>query len=114
MEPAEPKQVEIYVAANGDAPYEKWYSKLRDRRTRAVIANRINRIRLGNLGCTRTVGDGVFELKIDYGPGYRVSFADATSTIILLLGGGDKSSQSSDIKEAKRSWKDYKDRSEPI
>jgi putative addiction module killer protein len=70
----------------------------------------LDRIQLGNLGDYRSVGSGVFELKIDYGPGYRVYFAQVDSLIILLLCGGDKSTQDRDIRQSQQFWSDFKHR----
>ena len=71
---------------------------------------RLDRVRLGSLGKNRSVGEGVFELKIDYGPGYRVYYAIEERTVIRLLLGGDKSSQKGDIALARKYWKDHKRR----
>ncbi len=71
---------------------------------------RLNQLQLGNLGYYRSVGEGVCELKINHGPGYRVYFAQVDTTIILLLCGGDKSSQAEDISLAIGYWNDYKRR----
>ena len=81
--------------------FKDWLSNLRDSRARARIAERIRRLGLGNLGDARPVGDGVSELKIDYGPGYRVYFVKPGLEIVVLLCGGDKSSQTRDIRAAK-------------
>jgi putative addiction module killer protein len=105
---AEPKQIDFYVTRNGEAPFEQWLNGLRDRRARARIDTRLARVRLGNLGETRDVGEGVHELKIDYGPGYRLYFGNAGTSLLLLLCGGDKSTQEADIKRAKKYWSDYK------
>jgi putative addiction module killer protein len=74
------------------------------------IEQRLDRLRLGNLGNFRSVGEGVCELKIDYGPGYRVYFGQVGTTIVLLLCGGDKSTQDRDIRKAKEYWIDYEQR----
>ncbi len=71
---------------------------------------RLDRVRLGNLGDSRIVGQGMRELKVDYGPGYRIYFAQEGSRVILLLLGGDKSSQEKDIDAAREYWKDHKRR----
>lgn len=82
--------------------FSKWLKKLRDADAKARINLRVRRIALtGNLGDYKPVGDGVCELRIDYGPGYRLYFAQRGSEIILLLIGGDKTSQQRDIKRAK-------------
>lgn len=80
--------------------YRKWFKALRDRRARARIDIRIKRISLGNLGDVKSVGKGVYELRIDYGPGYRVYFVERKGIIIILLAGGKKSTQKQDIKKA--------------
>ena len=80
--------------------YKKWVKTLKDRRARARIDIRIKRISLGNLGDAKSVGEGVFELRIDYGPGYRVYFVERNESKIILLAGGKKSAQKQDIKKA--------------
>ena len=102
------KQVESYVRADGSCPFEDWMTSLRDQRARARIRTRIDRVQLGNLGNCEPVGGGVSELKIDYGPGYRVYFGQVGTKLVILLCGGDKSSQSEDIKKAIEYWEDYK------
>jgi putative addiction module killer protein len=81
--------------------YARWFARLRDSNARARINVRIQRLLLGNPGDVRAVGEGVSELRIDYGPGYRVYFARRGTTIVILLAGGDKSTQAKDIMEAK-------------
>ena len=82
------KRVLIYEDPHGKAPYSEWVKGLRDKRAAAKIDIRIARISLGNLGYWEPVGEGVGELKIDYGPGYRVYFGQMGSTIVVLLNGG--------------------------
>ena len=81
--------------------YAQWLEKLRDRQAKARIAIRIRRLSLGNPGDVRPVGGGVSELRIDYGPGYRVYFLKQGATLVVLLAGGDKSSQAADIAKAR-------------
>ena len=83
------------------AAYAEWFSGLRDRAVKARIDIRIRRLSLGNPGDVKPVGDGVSELRIDFGPGYRVYFIQKGSVYVVLLAGGDKSSQSRDIRQAK-------------
>jgi len=80
--------------------YQKWFASLKDRNAKARIDIRIRRISLGNLGDVKPVGEGVSEIRIDYEPGYRIYFVQEFSTLIILLCGGDKSTQSQDIKRA--------------
>lgn len=80
--------------------YSEWFKSLRDRQARARINVRIRRLSLGNPGDVKPVGEGVSELRIDYGPGYRVYFVEQGHTVVILLAGGDKQTQERDIKTA--------------
>jgi len=80
--------------------YARWFRRLRDGQARAQIDVRIRRLSLGNPGDARPVGGGVSELRIDYGPGYRVYFLQRGRSLIVLLAGGDKDSQGRDIRRA--------------
>ena len=82
--------------------YMKWYARLKDRMARMRIAVRIRRMQNGNIGDVKLVGDGVFELRFDFGPGYRVYYTERDNEIIILLAGGDKSTQKSDIETARK------------
>ena len=82
--------------------FAKWLDRLKDRRGRLRILARIERLTLGNVGDVKPVGSGVSELRIDHGPGYRVYFVKRGTVLIILLCGGDKSTQSRDIARAKR------------
>jgi len=82
--------------------YARWFGALRDREARARVLVRIRRLSLGNPGDSRPVGEGVSEMRIDYGPGYRVYFKRHGEVVVILLAGGDKSTQQSDIEHAKR------------
>lgn len=99
-----------YVLPTGKEPVEEWLFALTDIKGRAKIRARINRLRSGNPGKSRMVGVGILELKIDFGPGYRVYFAKTDNKIVLLLCGGDKTTQSADIKKAAEFLRDYKRR----
>jgi putative addiction module killer protein len=81
--------------------YRKWETGLRDRKTRAFIAAKVDKLRYGIMGDIRPVGQGISELRIHYGPGYRIYFQQRGKEIVMLLCGGDKSSQARDIKRAK-------------
>lgn len=82
--------------------FSKWLSKLKDTIAKIAIARRITRLESGNVGDSKPVGDGVFELRIDVGKGYRVYFTNKDNTIVFLLVGGDKATQDKDIKTAKK------------
>lgn len=106
---ATPKDIKLFRTRDGKKPFIEWLNSLKDQRAKQKIQLRIDRLSLGNLGHTNSVGEGVQELKIDYGPGFRVYFAWEGNTVVILLLGGDKSSQNEDIKKAKSYWKDYKE-----
>lgn len=104
---AQPREIQNYLTREGRSPFQEWLNSLRDMKARVRIEKRLERVSLGNLGDYRSLGEGVYELKIDYGPGYRIYFGQRGSTIVLLLCGGDKSTQEQDILRAKEYWRDY-------
>jgi putative addiction module killer protein len=89
--------------------YAKWFAGVRDRVTRARIDIRIRRLSLGNAGDTKPVGEGVSELRVDHGPGYRIYFIQRGEVVIVLLAGGDQSTQDKDIRNAKALANDLKE-----
>ncbi|QND50813.1 type II toxin-antitoxin system RelE/ParE family toxin [Phyllobacterium sp. 628] len=89
--------------------YSTWFAKLKDHNARSRINVRIRRLELGNPGKVEPVGEGVSELKIDYGPGYRVYYINRGNTVVILLCGGDKSTQDEDIKTAKQMASEIKE-----
>ncbi|MBF0502553.1 MAG: type II toxin-antitoxin system RelE/ParE family toxin [Candidatus Riflebacteria bacterium] len=99
-----------YVLPNGQQPIEDWLVALKDAKGRAKIRARINRIRSGNPGNFKMVESGILEMKLDFGPGYRIYYAKVGDKIILLLCGGDKITQNEDIKKATEYLNDYKRR----
>ena len=103
--------VEIYQDRRERQPFVDWANALRDQRAQAAIDQRLRRLTLGNLGDYRGVGKGVFELRIDVGPGYRVYFGREGTVAIVLLCGGDKRTQQRDIERAQAYWADYQERS---
>ena len=105
-----PYEIDYYVSEDGRKPFKEWLERLRDVRGRAEIRIRLDRVRIGNFGDSRSVGEGVNELRVDYGPGYRIYFGQDGARLILLLLGGDKSSQKKDIARAKELWRDHKER----
>lgn len=103
-------EVRQYQASDGRLPVSEWLDQLHDGVARARIAARLDRLAAGLRGDWRSVRRGVSELRIDYGPGYRVYFAQHGATVVILLCGGDKRTQAKDIEEAHAYWKDYKAR----
>ena len=104
---AVPKEINYYVTIDGEEPFIRWLDGLIDKRARAKIRTKIDRVSLGNLGDHESVGKGVVELKVDYGPGYRIYCGLEGQTLVVLLCGGDKDSQDKDIKQAQEYWLDY-------
>lgn len=102
-----PRQLKYYVDAKGSVPCEEWLHDLKDQKARGVIRARLKRIERGLLGDCRFLGDGVHEMRIDFGPGYRVYFGEDGPALIVLLAGGVKRTQVDDIREAKKYWRDY-------
>jgi putative addiction module killer protein len=105
-----PVEVRRYQTAEGKVPLSEWLDGLRDGRARARVVARLDRLNVGLLGDWRGVGEGVCELRIDYGAGYRVYYARDGDVLILLFCGGDKRTQTKDIEKAHGYWKDYKAR----
>lgn len=106
-----PKEHEIRIYAKPDEsePYTEWETSLGDRVARARIRARIGRLRLGNFGDSKRVGE-VFELRIHVGPGYRVYYAREGDDVVILLCGGDKGSQTRDLERAHAYWHEYRSR----
>lgn len=102
--------VEHYRTPEGRDIFQGWLDGLRDQRGKARILARIDRLEAGNLGDCEPVGEGVLELRIHFGPGYRVYVARAGEVLMLLLCGGDKGSQAADIEKAKQCLIEYKER----
>ena len=103
--------IQHYLTANGIDPLQKWLDDLKDLKGRVAVLRRIDRMASGNFGDHQSCGDGVWELRIDFGPGYRVYYAQQDKTLVLLLIGGSKRTQTSDIKTAIKHWTDYQKRS---
>ena len=103
-----PKEVVAFRAHDGQVPFEGWLDALKDKRAVARVLARLARVRQGNLGDCKVVGEGVSELRVDYGPGYRVYFGQQGQTLVVLLCGGDKRTQDRDIRLAKLYWHEFK------
>jgi len=105
-------EIRVYVTRDGKTPFVDWLGKLRDRSARARIRLQLDRILLGNPGDRKTLGQGLYEMRIHYGPDYRVYYGKEGGHIVLLLCGGNKSTQQSDIRLANNYWQDYRNRSD--
>jgi putative addiction module killer protein len=105
-------EIRHYISRAGKDLLDSWLSKLADARAQAKIAIRINRLAAGNFGNCKALGQGLYELRIDWGPGYRVYYAMLGKVCVLLLCGGNKRTQSSDIGRASVYLKDYKERTQ--
>lgn len=104
MKSTTPKQLRYYVAPTQKIPFLEWLNHLKDPQIRARIRTRLDRLEQGNYGDYKSVGDGVFELRLDFGSGYRIYYAEAGDCLVILLCGGDKRTQTADIQTAKRYW----------
>lgn len=109
MHSAHPRKLQVYQTQNGREPFTEWLKSIRDRRTRTRIQERLERLEIGNVGDCQSVGGGVYELRLQFGPGYRIYFGEVDNTLVLLLCGGDKASQTQDIERAKTYWLEYKE-----
>jgi putative addiction module killer protein len=103
--------VRHYLTRGGQDFIADWLRNLRDMQARAAIIRRLNRLEQGNFGDFKPLRDGVHELRIDIGPGYRVYYARSGKTVMLLLCGGVKQTQERDIERACEYWRDWKSRS---
>lgn len=97
-----------YLDDKAESPYANWLTSLKDVKGKAAILSHVDRMELGLFGDSNPVGDGISELRIHVGPGYRVYYAKEAKNIYLLLCGGRKSTQKGDIKKAKQYWSEFK------
>ncbi len=109
MRDVHPREIQIYRTPNGRQPFTEWLESIREANTQDRMQARLERLEEGNFGDYKSVGEGVFELRFHFGSGYRIYFAQIGNTIVLLLCGGDKSSQTRDIEQAKTYWREYKE-----
>lgn len=103
---ARPRILRNYIDANGKAPYERWFKTIKHLPAGKKVAIRLERAEDGNLGDHRSVGEGVWEMRIDFGEGYRVYYGEDDDQLILLTG-GTKATQDGNIATAKTYWRDY-------
>ena len=102
-------ELDYYDTENGRSPLIEWLRAL-DNMTRAKVVTKIDKLGLGHFSNCKSVGDGLYELKMNFGPGYRVYYSRVGKKILLLISGGDKGSQKKDIKKAEEYLKDYRGR----
>ena len=104
------QEIELLLYCKGQStPFSNWLASLKDARAVGIVRARLNRIRLGNFGDCEPIGNGVWELRIDFGPGYRIYYGRQGSSVVVLLCGGAKRTQARDILTVQRYWKDYSD-----
>jgi putative addiction module killer protein len=104
-------EIRRYRQADGSEPLTDWLKHLPDRQAKARLLARIDRLESGNFGDCKFLRDGISELRIDWGPGYRIYFGRSGTRLVILLCAGDKRRQSADIERAVEYWNDYKSRS---
>ena len=107
----EARQLVSYETASNRIPFDEWIKNLKDHKGQTVILARLRRFAVtGHPGDHKSIGDGVYELRIHFGPGYRVYYGEDGMTVVLLLCGGDKSTQRRDLERAQAYWQDYRSR----
>lgn len=99
-----------YINTDGHDVFQAWLDGLRDQTAKARILVRLNRLAAGNVGDCKPIGDGIHELRIHHGPGYRIYFGYVGHELVLLLNGGDKQGQNADITKAKKFWAEFRKR----
>ena len=109
MRDVQPRELQFYRTSNGHEPFAEWFNTIRDTQTRTRIQRRLVRLEAGNFGDYHVIGNGVFELRLHFGAGYRIYFSKPDNIRVLVLCGGDKSTQSRDIERAKNYWLEYKE-----
>ena len=115
MKAGMPKQLEYYVKEDGSSPFAQWFNSLKDKQAKAKIQTRLDRLSVGNPGDYKGLAEDIFELRVDFSPGYRIYCGEVKDTLVILLCGGgkkNKTQQSQDIEDAKSYWEDYKARTE--
>lgn len=102
-------KIKVYESPQGNQPFTDWLNSIKDRTVKKRIIDRLDRIRFNNFGDNKSVGDDVYELRLHFGSGYRIYYGQIEDIIILLLCGGDKSTQIKDIQKAKNYFSEYKE-----
>ena len=101
------REIRIYTTPNGRAPYRQWYARIKDEKLRTIISTRLTRLETGNLGDFKRLNQDLYELRIHYGPGYRIYFGSFQNTVVVLLCAGTKGTQRRDITRAQNYWNDF-------
>ena len=101
------REIKKLELQNGLVPFDEWFDALHDRKMQVAVDARLTRVRAGNFGDCKSVGGGVFELRIALGPGLRVYYGLQGQQVVILLGGGDKSTQARDIRRAQQLWQQF-------
>jgi putative addiction module killer protein len=101
------REIKKLELQSGLVPFDEWFDSLHDQRMQAAVDSRLARLRAGNFGDSKSVGGSVFETRINFGPGLRVYYGLRGQKIIVLIGGGDKRSQSRDIRRAQQLWQQF-------
>lgn len=109
MRDVHPREIQIYRSPNGEEPFSEWLESIRDKMTQRRIRTRLSYLKVGNFGDFKSIGGGVFELRLQFRAGYRIYYGEVDNTVVLLLCGGDKSSQARYIERAKNYWLQYKE-----
>ena len=102
-----PREILTYTTSGGRSPYRQWYSEIKDEKLKAAISTRLTRLETGNFGDFKRLHQDLYELRIHYGPGYRVYFGSFQNTVVILLCGGTKGTQSRNIIRARNYWNDF-------
>lgn len=107
-----PIQIKLLETDEGKSLFREWYDSLKDKVTKVRVRRCLDRLELGNFGDTKSVGEGVYELRLQFGAGYRIYFTRLGNSVVILIAGGDKSSQQKDIVKAQEMWRKYKNEAE--
>ena len=105
--PVNEREIKKLELQSGLVPFDEWFDALHDLKMQAAVDARLTRVRAGNFGDCKSVGGGVFELRIALGPGLRVYYGLQGQRVVILLGGGDKSTQARDIRRAQQLWQQF-------
>ena len=109
---AKPRIIQNYETPDGRPPFKNWFNSIKDKSAKVKVIQRIDRMILGNFGDCKNLGDGIYETRIHYGPGYRIYWGDLNGVIVILLCGGSKRTQKQDINKAREYWQELRNRTD--